>query len=261
MKLKEEGRESGILIIGFGDGGGPASGEARIHQFRKLPRPRSPHKRRIEPHWFSVPGPRQFNPERIVSLSPALDRQGKRGGGPTLGKHRSRTINSERVASRPQKPPDRTGERCSCLPKSNHSAPPLRTNTDGLAAGAATDHRPTFSLHPSAFILFFGPAHCINARKNRAGSPSPVPVGSIERIVSLSPPRLSPLTPQPLEWPLSRLGGHGAKSSRNWEPVVGYLFILKTEGLRHLLGGPNPFPNGGFLFAGSRAIFGAWKTN
>jgi hypothetical protein len=41
------------------------------------------------------PALRQFNPERIVSLSPALDRQRNRGGGPTLGKHRSRTGNSE----------------------------------------------------------------------------------------------------------------------------------------------------------------------
>jgi len=41
------------------------------------------------------PAPRQCNPERIVPLSPALDRQEKRGGGPTLGKHRRRPPNPE----------------------------------------------------------------------------------------------------------------------------------------------------------------------
>ena len=35
------------------------------------------------------------NPERIVSLSPALDRQGSKGGGPTLGKRRIWTTNPE----------------------------------------------------------------------------------------------------------------------------------------------------------------------
>ena len=39
------------------------------------------------------------NPERIASLSPALDRRGKRGGGSTLGKRRRMLLNSERVVS------------------------------------------------------------------------------------------------------------------------------------------------------------------
>ena len=41
------------------------------------------------------PGFTTANPERIASLSPALDRQGTRGGGPTLGKPRRRPPNPE----------------------------------------------------------------------------------------------------------------------------------------------------------------------
>jgi len=74
----------------------------------------------------------------IVSLSPALERQGAKGvailrwgntgkGPPTL----------KAVASRPRKPPDNTGEKRSGLPGLNQSARLLRTHTPGLAGGTA----------------------------------------------------------------------------------------------------------------------------
>jgi hypothetical protein len=47
-----------------------------------------------------------LNPERIASLSPALDRRGQRGDGPTLGQRRSMTIKA--VASFISAKPERT---------------------------------------------------------------------------------------------------------------------------------------------------------
>jgi hypothetical protein len=54
------------------------------------------------------PAPRECNPERIVSLSPALDRQEKRGGGPTLGKHRIRPPTLKAIAPAPSTPANPT---------------------------------------------------------------------------------------------------------------------------------------------------------